>query len=395
MLETPRGKKESGLTGSPAVCDEDRFAKVLELADTAVAGLRARMRWMWGEALFGYALTELDAELGEDRYLPFTKAYCDWYMERPPRVDQSDTAAPALLTWAMQKRFPGAGYGLLTDRVLDYLKNEPRLKLKTAISGGTRASGEAINHLGHSPESRFYPKSLWVDSLMMTGVFAARYASETGDRGLLDFAAGQASLYASLLQDPGTGLWRHSYWIRAARAHPESGLYWARGNGWVIASLPMILDFLPGEHPERTRILGLLARTSAALLPFQRTDGWFDTILERQGNSYRESSATALVAAGWMHALRRGWLDEGFREPALKAFRSVADSLERSPGGRLAMPEISGPTIPLPLFPRAGYRFVPKGKNIPYGLAALILAGIECRKLESRPSPWTAQFPSG
>ncbi len=354
------------------------FGKVLALADSVVAELDPRMRWMWGEALLGYALSELDATLGEDRYFPFTKAYCDWYMEHDPRVDQSDTAAPALLTWAMQKRCPEAGYAKLTDRVIEYLRREPRLPI------GRGVSGETINHLGHSPESRFYPKSVWIDSLMMTGVFAARYARETKDPELLDFAAGQPRLYASLLMDPDTGLWHHSYWVRSARRYPGDRLFWGRGNGWVVASLPMILDWLPPDHPETAFVVSLLQATCEALLPFQRPDGWFETILDRQGNSYRESSATALVAAGWMHAIRRGWLDDSYREPALRAFRSVVDTVACAPDGSLAMTEISGPTIPLPLFPRAGYRFVPIGKNIPHGVAALIFAGIEYRKLKSK-----------
>ena len=44
------------------------------------------------------------------------------------------------------------------------------------------------------------------------------------------------------------------------------------------------------------------------------------------------------------------------------------------------MPEISGPTIPLPIFPKLGYKLVPLGKNWSYGVAALIFAAIEYKK---------------
>ena len=42
--------------------------------------------------------------------------------------------------------------------------------------------------------------------------------------------------------------------------------------------------------------------------------------------------------------------------------------------------EISGPTIPLPLLPKLGYKLTPKGDNWSYGLAALFFAAIEYKK---------------
>lgn len=215
---------------------------------------------------------------------------------------------------------------------------------------------------------------------MMLSVFPAVYGSETGDRELLDFAARQPRLYAARLQDPEDGLWRHSWWVRAGRPHPSGRIYWARGNGWVVASLPRILDRLPADHPERLGILEILERTSRALLPLQRPDGWWETVLLPPGRSYRESSATALVAAGWLHSTAAGYLPEAYRDPAERAFRSVVDALVEGPGGRLVMPEISAPTIPLPVFPRPGYTPVPRGMNFTYGIAALIFAAVAGRK---------------
>jgi hypothetical protein len=143
------------------------FRNIIELADSAVRRFPVKMKWMWGEALLGYALTELDAFLGEDRYLGFTEGYCEYWAAKGPRVDQSDTSAPALITYAMQKRSGRAEYAELTEKVLDYIRHAPRVL------------DDAVNHLGSSPEGRFYPRSIWVDSLMMFSVFPARYAAET------------------------------------------------------------------------------------------------------------------------------------------------------------------------------------------------------------------------
>lgn len=349
------------------------FTKVLDLADSIIKQFEPKMKWQWGEALLGYALTELDTFLEEDRYFAFTKAYCDYYVANQPRVDQSDTSAPALITYAMQKRTGNPDYKHLTDRVLNYIKHEPRLM------------EDAVNHLGNSPEGKWYPKSIWVDSLMMFSVFPTRYAMENGDKELRDFAARQPRLYAGYMQDAGDKLWYHSYWVKAKTHFPKSKIYWGRGNGWVICALPMILEYLPEEHPERPHILRILKETSEALLKYQREDGYFETVFNFVGRTYRESSATALIAAGWMNSVRKGWLDPKFEKPALKAFRAVVDSFETK-DGNIYMPEISGPTIPLPVFPYAGYKFMPKGKNWSYGVAAVIFAAIAYQKLiDDRP----------
>ena len=109
-----------------------------------------------------------------------------------------------------------------------------------------------------------------------------------------------------------------------------------------------------------------------------RADGTFQTLLKQR--SYRELSATALISAGWLHGIRCGYLDEKFRIPAINAFEACVNAIEEGDTG-IYFPEISVPTIPLPLFPKLGYKLVPLGKNHSYGVAALIFAAIEYKKL--------------
>ena len=96
--------------------------------------------------------------------------------------------------------------------------------------------------------------------------------------------------------------------------------------------------------------------------------------------SYRELSATALISAGWLHGIRCGYLDEKFLKPAVKAFEACVNAMEETEDA-VYMTEISGPTIPLPVMPKAGYSMVPRGKNWSYGIAALIFAALEYKKL--------------
>lgn len=346
--------------------NEEYFSRVNRLADYVSSTSDPKMKWMWGEALLGYALDELDKENGKENYTDFLCKYCDYWAKADPAVDQSDTAAPGLITYAMYKRTNNAEYKRLTDKVIDYIRNEPRLYL------------DCLNHLGSSKKAKIYPKSVWIDSVMMFSVFTSLYAKENGDREMLDFAARQPRQYASMMLDKEKNLWTHSYWVTSRRPYPQRDLFWGRGNGWVICGFPMILDNIGLDHKEAPEIIELFKKTSESLLRCMREDYTFGTLLKYK--SYRELSATALISAGWLHGIRCGYLDEKFLEPAVKAFEAVVNAMEETDGG-VYMPEISGPTIPMPLAPKLGYKLIPRGKNWSYGVAALIFAAIEYKRL--------------
>ncbi|MDP2425113.1 MAG: glycoside hydrolase family 88 protein [Candidatus Izemoplasmatales bacterium] len=345
----------------------NQWNKVMKLTDYITSTWNPKMKWMWGEALFGYALVLVDDYQQTNNYTPFLKGYCDYYLANPPRIDQSDTVAPALITYQMQKKFPQSGYEVLTNRALHYIQHEPRL------------IEDSVNHLGNSLEGKLYPKSIWVDSLMMFSVFPSIYAKEQEHPDMMNIALRQPRIMAKYMMDPIDHLWYHCYWVKQKTHYPKKKIYWGRGNGWVICSLPMILEQAP-QHEERAHIITLLQDTSKALLPYQRADGTFETVFNKVGKTYRELSFTALVAAGWLKGIRLGVLEEAiYLEPAKKAYFAVVDAIEQN-DQELAMPEISGPTIPVPLFPYLGYKFVPRGKNWSYGLAALLFAAIEYEK---------------
>lgn len=368
------------------------LARVIELADASAAyqARRPVAQWHWGPALQGYAYARLQEHLGDQRYTPVLERYARHHARGAgPVIDQSDTAAPGLITFELE-RLGIEDFAPVTDRVIDYVKTAPR-----TVGGG-------VNHLGHGFYSRLYPRSVWVDTLMMFGVFPAHVGAARGDEELIAASANLPSQCAELLQHP-SGLWTHSYWAPAwhsprGRPFPRR-TFWARGNGWVVASLPMILSEI-GDHPRAGEILDLLWRTSQALLPLQDDDGAFRTVLTGASRGRKESAATALIAAGWLSAARRGWLPETYVAPARRAlgyvtarivdgtalprfgplqrwFRSTAAAAPDAGYAGPVLTGISGPTIPMPVIPRLAYtHLTPDVTNASYGMAAAILAAI-------------------
>ena len=341
------------------------YNKVNSLAKYIITSMEPKMKWMWGEALLGYALDELDNINNTSLYTKFLTDYCDYWFKKDPSVDQSDTAAPGLITYAMYKKTNSENYKYLTDKVLKYIRYEPRLIY------------DCLNHLGCSGKAKIYPKSVWVDSVMMFSVFTSLYAKENNDPELIEFAARQPHQYAKMMFNDKDHLWAHSYWVKTKKPFPRRKIYWGRGNGWVICAFPMILDNIGLNHKESKRIIEIYQQTSEALLECMNDDCTFNTLLKHK--SYKELSATALISAGWLHGIRCGYLSKKFLEPALKAFYKCVDCMEEK-DDKILMTNISGPTIPLPLLPKLGYKLTPIGNNWSYGVAALIFAAIEYKK---------------
>jgi unsaturated rhamnogalacturonyl hydrolase len=344
---------------------DKRTAAVLELCRDRTRRIDPKMKWMWGEALFGFALSQWDDLLGTGEFMPFRRAYCEYYLSHLPKIDCADHVVPGLVVWAVQCKTGDPRYGLLTGRVLDYIRDEKRLP------GGT------VNHLGHNFRSWFYPASLWVDSLMMFALFPALYGAESGRGDLLDFAAGQIGLYSSCLQDRETGLWRHCYRIHGG-ACPRGNIFWGRGNGGAIYALSRIMELLGAGHGQFPAIAGIYRNTVEGVLKTQNRDGSFNTLLGEK--TYRELSATALIAAGLLRGWRLGYLPGAYREAGERAFVAVADTIGRDSGGWF-LPEISGPTIPPLVFPRLAYRLIPRGRNWSYGIAAAAFAAMEYHQI--------------
>jgi len=347
--------------------------KILDLCDYLInAWNPEEKRWGWGEGLFAYSLTKLDAYLGEDRYISYVKRYIDHFVKEPPTVDSSDTAAPGLASYYLQKKTGEACYQDLTDKVISYIKNTDKI------------IEDLPNHFGTSKDAKDYPQSVWVDSLMMFGVFTVLYGKGEGDKPLFEYGARLPGQFAKYLMDKEDNLWYHAYRVLQHTHYPRRKIFWGRGNGWVITALPMIVEMLGKDHPKSQEIIRIYQKTSEALLKYQRSDGTFETVFNKVGKTYRELSATALICGGWLDGIAQGILDQSvYLAPAMKGYDACENSIIYENGG-VFFPEISRPTVPMKIIPYTYYRLMPRGRNWNYGVAALALAALSKQKFLER-----------
>jgi rhamnogalacturonyl hydrolase YesR len=168
---------------------------------------------------------------------------------------------------------------------------------------------------GVTAEARYWVDDIYMISLVQTQAFRA-----TGDRKYLDRAALTAVAYLDKLQQP-NGLFHHS---------PDTPFFWSRGNGWFAAGIAELLTDLPGNHPQRARILAGYRKMMAALLLHQSEEGRWRQLVDKP-ESWLESSGTGMFAFAMVTGVKRGWLEPGTYGPAArKAWLALVRNLDAS-----------------------------------------------------------------
>ncbi len=155
---------------------------------------------------------------------------------------------------------------------------------------------------GLSAETRF-----WIDDMYMLTMLQLEAYRATGDKKYLERDATEMVAYLDQLQQP-DGLFYHA---------PDVPFYWGRGDGWVAAGMAEMLSTLPADHPLRPRILAGYRKMMAALLQYQRKDGSWGQLIDRD-ESWPETSGSAMFTFAMITGVKRGWLEPAVYGPAAR-----------------------------------------------------------------------------
>ena len=215
-----------------------------------------QMKWMWGQGLYNYALALMDEAHDTDEFSGFISRYYNAHIKRGYKVVSSDTLAPALGAYMLWKKTGDPEYQRIVNEAVGYMHSAERIL------------EHLPNHMGTGIYSKIYPRSIWIDSIMMYGVFAGRYAHEQGDSELSAFAVKQAPLFAKYLLDKKHGMFYHSYWTSLKIHYPRKPVFWGRGNGWVMAAIPLMLQFID-DGPEKEETIILFKNLANTLVKYQ------------------------------------------------------------------------------------------------------------------------------
>lgn len=212
----------------------------------------------------------------------------------------------------------------------------------------------------------------WCDALFMAPPAFVRLAHVTGDP---KYAAFMNEMYwdaTDYLYDTEANLFfRDKNYFPPARTKNGKKIFWSRGNGWVMAGIPRVLEYLPKDDPHRARFVKLHQDMSAALLKLQGADGlWRSSLLDPAEFPSPETSGSAFFCFAFAWGINNGTLDRATYLPAtIKAWNALVDKV--TPDGKLGyVQKVAG--APGAVNPQDTHE---------YAVGAFLLAGSEIAKL--------------
>ena len=179
-----------------------------------------------------------------------------------------------------------------------------------------RTRMEAVMQL---PDDKDAPLWWWCDALFMAPPVLARLSKITGNRRYLDFMDREWWITTNLLYDRETHLYFRDATFLGKHEANGRGLFWSRGNGWVMAGLARVLEEMPEDYPSRPKYIAQFKEMAAEIASLQGKDGlWRPGLLDAQAYPLPENSGSAFFAYALAYGIRTGILDRGEYLPILE-----------------------------------------------------------------------------
>jgi rhamnogalacturonyl hydrolase YesR len=155
--------------------------------------------------------------------------------------------------------------------------------------------------------------------------------------------------------------------------HEQNGknIFWSRGNGWVMAGLVRVMDYMPKNDPLRPKYVRQFQQIAAAVAPLQSHDGlWRPGLLDADAYPLPENSGSAFITYALAYGVRENLLDRKRYLPVVqKAWAGLLSHVYED--GRLGCIQPVG---------AAPGDFTATSSYV-YGVGAFLLAGSEIYKL--------------
>jgi unsaturated rhamnogalacturonyl hydrolase len=189
-----------------------------------------------------------------------------------------------------------------------------------AMLAPIRARMDAVMQL---PDSQFpdpnRPLWWWCDALFMAPPVLAKLSTITGDRKYLDFMDRQWDITTKLLYDPKVHLFYRDATFLGKHEANGSGLFWSRGNGWVMAGLVRVLADMPSDYPARAKYITQFKEMALEIASLQGADGlWRPGLLDAAAYPLPEVSGSAFYVYALAYGVNTGILDRATYLPVIE-----------------------------------------------------------------------------
>jgi rhamnogalacturonyl hydrolase YesR len=163
----------------------------------------------------------------------------------------------------------------------------------------------------------------------------AMLAKATGDKQYIEIMNEFFDGTTAALFDKEAGLYYRDPTYIEQRTKNGKKILWSRGNGWVFAGIPRILDYLPKHDPSRERYLEVFRRMAPEIVKRQGADGlWRMNLDDAEEFPDPETSGSGFFCYGLAWGIHHGILDRKEYLPALqKSWTGLTQSI--SPEGKI------------------------------------------------------------
>ncbi|WP_111979803.1 glycoside hydrolase family 88/105 protein [Algibacillus agarilyticus] len=320
----------------------------------------------WIQAVFYIGLTKWVETSKDQNFLEFMAKIAknenyELLLERPYHADDHTIGQTYL--WLTEQTGNKDAYKP-TQAVFDMiLANKPNVGLEMLDS---TASGHGKVHLEGNCQTRW----CWADALFMAPRTWLKMSNVTGDPKYFDYADKEFWASADYLFSDEYGLFFRDSRYFDMKSDNGAPVFWGRGNGWVFAALPLIIDDLPEGHPSRDRYIELYKKNAEGLMKLQSANGyWPASLMDPNKVKTPEVSGTGFITYGLAWGVNNGILtDQNSKDIVEKGWAAIEKAI--SPNGRVNWVQQVGKS-PDP---------VKESDSQLYGVGAVLLAAAEMAK---------------
>ena len=257
--------------------------------------------WQWGQGIAIYSLEKAYYKTKNKEYIDFIDDWITKRLECGTPGFSVNTTAPLHGVIALYEINKDTRFLHLCEEFAEYLVTKnPRCE-----KGGFE----------HTCTENKMDNEMWIDTVMVAGVFLVRYGLLTGKRMYVDEALRQMIIHYDFLSSS-EGLLFHGY---SSNDRKQKGVIWGRGNSWFDAACGIVLSMIDDTYELKEELQKRYIRHLKAIVKYQRENGAWGTVINNN-SSYSETSGTAGIALGLRKALELGIVEKEFETNRDRAY---------------------------------------------------------------------------
>ena len=218
---------------------------------------------------------------------------------------------------------------------------EPQKNVETAL----KTLFKQLEKQPRTKEGVWWHKAIYANQVWLDGIFMGlpyyTMAAPTlkGQKKAVKYyndAVDQMTKTDKRTYDEKTQLWKHAwdethsmFW--ANKETGQSQHTWARALGWYVMAMTEVLDVLPQDYARRQEVVDLLNKAMKSVVKYQdkKTGVWYDVLDVNDPRNYLEATASSMFAYVLLKGVRKGYLDDSFKDAGIKAYNGIINEFIR------------------------------------------------------------------